>query len=131
MARVSSADEDSNRANLIDSPWQTVEQIRCKSRFFSQAFRCKFTATAMEPNGSKHCALPVIRVLRDTACNHARQNVAGSASCHGRRTGGIDPGVAIRKSNHRAISLEYDGRSSRFGKVLGCAEAIGLYLLGR
>src|SRR6202790_4934335 len=63
----------------------------------------------------------MLRMLRDQAGYHSRQNVSRASACHSRIAGGIHPDGAIGRSDQGAMPFEHDNQlmfASEFSRNL-------------
>src|SRR5512135_1317028 len=68
-----------------------------------------------------------LRTLRDQPGGHSGENIAGTARCHARVAGRIDPDGSVGMRDERAMSLEHDDDLMVAGKRTGEVDAVTLH----
>src|SRR5579862_2311949 len=110
---------------LMDRPRKIVQQVRRNHALLGEFLGRDLPRPPVEPDRRAHCGPDIARKLGDETCDQARQDVARPALGHGRRTRGINPHKPIRKSDQRAMSLQYQTHVPGFRKFARRLQAIG------
>src|SRR6202140_6022717 len=96
--------------HLRERMGQEAHEVRSYQRILADRFVRQVPCQSMKIDRESGGFERMLRMLRDQARYHSRQNVSRTSGCHARIPGGIHPNGAIGRCYQSAMSFEHDNQ---------------------